>query len=63
MNYKMQNNKNIIGDVMKLADYIIDVGPDSGTRGGNIVFKGTPKEMLEPGNTITSEYLRKSLLE
>ena len=48
-------------DVMKLADYIIDIGPDGGTKGGKIVFKGTPKEMVEHGNTITAEYLRKSL--
>lgn len=47
-------------DVMKLADYIIDVGPDGGTAGGEIVFTGTPKEMLEDGNTITAKYLRKS---
>ncbi len=46
-------------DVMKLADYIIDVGPDGGTAGGEIVFTGTPKEMLENGNTITAKYLRK----
>lgn len=46
-------------DVMKLADYIIDVGPDGGTKGGKIVFTGTPKEMLEHGDTITAEYLRK----
>ena len=45
-------------DVMKLADYIIDVGPDGGTKGGKIVFKGTPKEMVEYGDTITAEYLR-----
>ena len=46
-------------DVMKLADYIIDVGPDGGTRGGEIVFTGTPKEMVERGETITAKYLRK----
>lgn len=45
-------------DVMKLADYIIDVGPDGGTKGGKIVFKGTPKEMIEHGDTITAEYLK-----
>lgn len=45
-------------DVMKLADYLIDVGPDGGTRGGRIVFTGTPKEMLEKGETITARYLR-----
>ena len=48
-------------DVMKLADYIIDVGPDGGTRGGEIVFTGTPKKMVEWGETITAKYLRKSV--
>lgn len=48
-------------DVMKLADYIIDVGPDGGTGGGEIVFTGTPKEMMEHGDTITSRYLKKSM--
>ncbi|MGN0588432.1 MAG: ATP-binding cassette domain-containing protein [Ruminiclostridium sp.] len=46
-------------DVMKLADYIIDIGPDGGTKGGEVVFTGTPKEMLEKGTTITAKYLRK----
>lgn len=46
-------------DVMKLADYIIDVGPDGGTKGGEIVFTGTPKEMYDNANTITAKYLRK----
>ena len=46
-------------DVMKLADYIIDVGPDGGTKGREIVFTGTPREMMEKGDTITARYLRK----
>lgn len=46
-------------DLMKLADYIIDVGPDGGSLGGEIVFTGTPQEMIENGTTITSMYLRK----
>ena len=46
-------------DVMKLADFIIDMGPDGGTKGGEVVFTGTPKEMIESGKTITAEYLRK----
>ena len=46
-------------DVMKLADYIIDIGPDGGTKGGEVVFTGTPKEMYEHGTTITAKYLRK----
>ena len=44
---------------MKLADYIIDVGPDGGTKGGQIVFEGTPDKMIKEGTTITAEYLRK----
>ena len=48
-------------DVMKQADYLIDVGPDGGTAGGQIVFTGTPREMTEHGDTITAEYLRRSL--
>ena len=46
-------------DVMKLADYLIDVGPDGGTAGGEVVFTGTPKEMIEKGDTITAKYLRR----
>ena len=46
-------------DVMKLADYIIDIGPDGGTKGGEVVFKGTPKQMIESADTITAKYLRK----
>lgn len=48
-------------DVMKQADYLIDVGPDGGSAGGEIVFTGTPLEMAEHGSTITAEYLRKSM--
>ncbi len=46
-------------DVMKLADYIIDIGPDGGTSGGEVVFTGTPREMMEQADTITARYLRK----
>lgn len=45
-------------DVMKLADYIIDVGPDGGSGGGEIVFTGTPREMYDSADTITAKYLR-----
>ena len=48
-------------DVMKQADWIIDVGPDGDTAGGEIVFTGTPKEMADKAQTITAEYLRKSI--
>ena len=48
-------------DVMKQADWLIDVGPDGGTARGEIVFAGTPKDMAEHSHTITAEYLRKSM--
>lgn len=47
-------------DVMKQADYIIDIGPDGGSAGGEVVFTGTPQEMIDHGETITAKYLRKS---
>ncbi len=50
-------------DVMKQADYLIDVGPDGGTAGGEVVFAGTPRDMAERGDTITARYLRKSLAD
>lgn len=48
-------------DVMKQADYIIDIGPDGGSGGGEVVFTGTPQEMIDHGDTITAKYLRKSM--
>ncbi len=48
-------------DVMKNADYIIDIGPDGGSRGGEIVFQGTIKDMVENSLTITAKYIRKSM--
>lgn len=48
-------------DVMKQADYLIDIGPDGGNAGGEVVFMGTPQEMVDSADTITSRYLRKSL--
>jgi len=45
-------------DVMRLADYIIDIGPDGGTKGGKVVFTGTPQEMIEHSDTITARCLR-----
>jgi len=47
-------------DVIKLADYIIDMGPDGGRKGGEVVFQGTPEDMLRQ-HTITSQYLKGEL--
>ena len=43
-------------DMMLHADYIVDIGPKAGKKGGEVVFQGTPKEMLRT-NTITAQYL------
>ena len=48
-------------DVMKQADYIIDVGPDGGTAGGQIVFAGTVADMVANNDGITARYIRKDL--
>ena len=43
-------------DMMLNADYVVDIGPKAGRRGGEVVFQGTPQEMLKQ-HTITSQYL------
>lgn len=47
--------------MMMAADYIVDVGPYAGRDGGEIVFAGTPGEMLESGKSLTARYLRGEL--
>ena len=47
-------------DMMLNADYIIDIGPRAGRKGGEVVFQGTPKEMLKT-NSVTANYLNGSL--
>ena len=50
-------------DVIKLADYIIDMGPDGGTDGGHVVVEGTPEKVALCKNGFTARYLRKELEE
>jgi excinuclease ABC subunit A len=45
-------------DVMKCADWIIDLGPEGGEKGGNILFSGTPEDLSSVENNLTSKYLR-----
>ena len=45
-------------DVIRNADWILDLGPDAGDRGGELVFAGTPEELAARGNTFTAEYLK-----
>ena len=48
-------------DVIKTADYIIDIGPEGGARGGNIVGCGTPEEIAKMKNSYTGKYIAKML--
>jgi len=48
-------------DVIKMADYIIDLGPEGGDGGGRIVVKGTPEEIVENKKSYTAKYLRDKL--
>jgi len=44
-------------DVIRNADWIIDLGPDAGDRGGEVVFAGTPEDLKKQGKTFTAKYL------
>ena len=48
-------------DVIKVADYIFDLGPEGGERGGNIVCEGTPSEIIKNKDSITAKFLKKEL--
>mgnify|MGYP004459668379 FL=1 len=48
-------------DVIKTADYIIDIGPEGGVRGGTIVTQGTPEEVVQCPESYTGKYLEKYL--
>ena len=45
-------------DVIKLADYIVDLGPNGGDMGGRLLFQGLPEDLLEVEESATAEYLR-----
>lgn len=48
-------------DVIKTADYVIDLGPDGGDKGGNIVAMGTPEDVAKETHSYTGQYLKKVL--
>ncbi len=48
-------------DVIKTADYIIDIGPEGGDRGGTVIAKGTPEEVAENKDSYTGIYVKKML--
>ena len=44
-------------DVIRNADWIIDMGPEGGNKGGKVIFEGTPRELLDAKQSLTSQYL------
>jgi excinuclease ABC subunit A len=48
-------------DLVKCADYIIDIGPEGGRDGGDIVAKGTPEQVANNDKSYTGKYLKKVL--
>ncbi|MBN2500734.1 MAG: excinuclease ABC subunit UvrA [Anaerolineales bacterium] len=50
-------------DIVKNADWVIDLGPGGGTQGGEIVFEGTPQDLLDVQGSFTAEYLRGDILQ
>lgn len=48
-------------DVIRLADHIIDLGPEGGSRGGNILCTGTPEEIIKNKQSVTARYLKKEM--
>jgi excinuclease ABC subunit A len=45
-------------DVIKCADWVIDLGPEGGENGGNVVFEGTPEELIRSKDSQTARYLK-----
>lgn len=48
-------------DVIKCADYVIDIGPEGGSKGGNILFTGTPEDLVKEKKSYTGKYLKEKL--
>ena len=50
-------------DVIKTADYIVDMGPEGGVKGGNIIAEGKPEEIVNIKESYTGQYLKPMLQE
>ena len=65
--HKLAEGGNSVGvsehtlDVIKTADYIIDMGPEGGSRGGTVIAKGTPEEIAKNKKSYTGQYVKKYL--
>jgi excinuclease ABC subunit A len=50
-------------DVVKTADWIVDLGPEGGSGGGNIIAEGTPEDVVKTKESYTGKYLKKTLAQ
>ncbi|MGH2689881.1 MAG: excinuclease ABC subunit UvrA, partial [Actinomycetota bacterium] len=48
-------------DVVKIADWVVDLGPDGGSKGGEVVAEGSPEEVATSNRSHTAPYLRRTL--
>ena len=48
-------------DVIKVADHIIDLGPEGGEQGGNLIFEGIPEDLIQCRNSFTGHFLKEKL--
>jgi excinuclease ABC subunit A len=48
-------------EVIKCADHVIDIGPEGGEKGGNLVFAGTPEELVKCRESYTGKFLKEKL--
>jgi excinuclease ABC subunit A len=48
-------------DMIKSADWVIDIGPEGGDKGGNVVFEGTPEDLVSNNDSYTAKYLKMHL--
>jgi excinuclease UvrABC ATPase subunit len=47
-------------DIIKYADWIVDMGPEGGKNGGEVIFEGTPEDLVKESKSLTGYYLRKT---
>lgn len=50
-------------DIIKIADWVIDMGPEGGSEGGNLVFAGTPEHLVNCAESFTGKFLKEKLLQ
>jgi excinuclease ABC subunit A len=48
-------------DIIKVADWLVDLGPEGGNRGGEILAEGTPEQVMKVKNSYTGKYLKEHM--